>query len=214
MDNINVYYTKIDSNFPKEKFDEFYNELPNILKNKIDRLKRYKSKLHSLIGLQLLKTSLSDFNFSNKILEKIRYKEDGKPYIPNSFCFNISHSENIIICACYNSNIGVDIEKIMPRNINKLQTFISKDEFIALSNSTNQDQLFAKIWTQKEAFSKAIGSGMNLSFADINITNLKVMHKNEFWYLYPLNIDKKYFCHICVADNKKAIRIKEVNILY
>ena len=210
MDNINVYYTKLDSDFPKEKFDEYYNELPNILKNKIDRLIRNKPKLHSLIGIKLLSIALKDYHFPKEILEEIQYMEDGKPYIPNTFYFNISHSESFVICACYKSSIGIDIEKIKPRNIDKLVTFLSKDEYARLSISKKQNHLFAEIWTQKEAFAKLISKGMNLSFADININNLTISYNNNNWHLYPLNIDDEYSCHICIADGRRDVNLREI----
>jgi 4'-phosphopantetheinyl transferase len=210
LNNISVYYTNLYSDFSKDKFDEYYNELPDLLKIKIDRLIRYKSKLHSLIGLKLLSIALNDFNFTTEKLKEIKYLKDGKPYIPNTFYFNISHSEDIVICACYNGSIGIDIEKVKPRNIEKLKTFLNKKEYEILSKSAHQDKLFADIWTQKEAFSKTISKGMNLTFSDINIRNLMISYKNKNWYLYPVNIDNNYSSHICIADNNKNIDIKNI----
>ena len=210
MDNINVYYTKLDSDFPKEKFDEYYKKLPNILKNKIDRLIRNKPKLHSLIGIKLLSIALNDYNYPKEILSEIKYTEDGKPYIKDIFHFNISHSEDYIICACYKSSIGADIEKIKTRDINKLRTFLSKDEYNKLLNSKQQDRLFAEIWTKKEAFAKLISKGMNLSFPDIIITDQTVSYNNKTWHLYPLNIDADYSCHICIDDIGQNIDLREI----
>ena len=210
MDNINVYYTKLNSNFPKEKFDEYYNELPNILKNKIDRLIGQKPKLHSLIGSKLLSIALNDYNYPKEILSNIKYTQDGKPYIKDTFYFNISHSDNIVICACYKSNIGADIEKIKTRDINKLRTFLNKEEYDKLSTSNEQDRLFAEIWTQKESFSKLISKGMNLSFPEINIINQTISYNNKTWYLYPLNIDDDYSFHICIDDIEQKIYLREI----
>lgn len=93
------------------------------------------------------------------------YSDLGKPCIQDTALhFNLAHSgEACLLALTLNDNIGVDIEKIS-RKINVLQIakrFFTAREYAALQASPVAPQLFYHIWTQKEAFLKAIGEGLS-----------------------------------------------------
>ena len=93
----------------------------------------------------------------------IRRNKYGKPYvnnIPESF-FNISHTENVFCVAISDSEIGVDIEKIKPQNINIAKRFFDKFEIDYILSNDNQDRAFGEIWTKKEAYIKCTGEGLS-----------------------------------------------------
>ena len=75
--------------------------------------------------------------------------------------FSLSHSEKMIALAFQkNSPLGVDIEKIQPADKygNVIQHYFTSDEQKLISRSDND--IFFKIWTQKEAIGKATGQGI------------------------------------------------------
>ncbi len=99
----------------------------------------------------------------------IQTSKTGKPYLASSdLSFNISHSEDIFVCGVTSvRQIGIDIQKNYPiDNMDKIiRNYFSEDEGEYL-RSRPSDQLtgdFFSIWTAKEAFLKATGSGFQES---------------------------------------------------
>jgi len=97
--------------------------------------------------------------------------EQGKPSIaegdnPSGLTFNISHSgERAIFAIASRRAIGIDLEAV--RNVSHLdgilKRYFCEDERI-YCNSLGQDRLIAffRLWTCKEALSKAMGLGLQM----------------------------------------------------
>lgn len=64
-------------------------------------------------------------------LEDLSYTQYRKPYFkPVGFDFNISHSGNCVACiGSDTSEIGIDIEKIVPLDIEAYQPHFSEEEW-------------------------------------------------------------------------------------
>ena len=95
------------------------------------------------------------------------YTEQGKPFLPKqALQFNLAHSgDYCIIALCLNDRIGVDIERCSHPHkayYDIAKRFFTPAEYRALSHCPLKDgeTLFYHIWTQKEAFLKAIGQGI------------------------------------------------------
>ena len=212
METINVYYTKLNNKIISERiFNTYLLSLPYLLQKKIRRLKREKSQIHSLIGYKLVQYALSENGFSISYLLNIEFEKEGKPFIPDTFNFNISHSENIVVCSISSKKIGVDIEKIRKINVENMTPFLTTQEYNKLLNSRNTDIEFANIWTKKEAFVKAIGKGMSINFANINISNNKISYLNNNWFLQKLEIDNSYVSFVSTSIEKPIVNLKCVD---
>jgi 4'-phosphopantetheinyl transferase len=110
------------------------------------------------------------------------YGPHGKPRLANheegqGICFNVSHSHGIALLAVARDRlIGVDVEKV---RINKDLDGLARRYFSA-NEVTSWEQLspeqrshaFFLAWTRKEAFIKALGSGMSfpLDAFDVSLT--------------------------------------------
>jgi 4'-phosphopantetheinyl transferase len=115
--------------------------------------------------------------------EKIPFavEASGKPYSiadgrPHEIKFNLSHSENkMVVAVGYYENMGVDIE-----------VWDSKVDFLAVANECfaeaeksywqalpidEKTATFYQLWTRKESFAKAVGSGITLGVAQV-VTSL------------------------------------------
>lgn len=105
----------------------------------------------------------------------IKYSEKGKPFFPLNpqLYFSISHT-NRYIALCFDSNpIGIDIEKQRICNQSIANRFFHKNEADYLSHIIDKnlkDQDFTKIWTLKEAYVKAIGTGISNNFKNFYIS--------------------------------------------
>ncbi len=199
--------------------DKLFKDYENCLsKEKIIKLQSYKdsnSMLSSLLGELLAKVAISkNFNIDiNKInFGKIK---NGKPVILNfdNIFFNISHSENQVICGISNSVIGIDIEHLDRKiNIKALsKRFFSEEEEIYIKNSFD----FLKIWTLKEAYLKAVGIGISGGLKNFTVPlnkNNKMSSNNKDWYFDSIKYDN-YIISVC--QNKKIenkIEIEEISI--
>lgn len=168
---------------------------------------------------------------------KFIYTEKGKPFFADHFNhvdinFNISHSKNLAVYGITQANlIGVDIE-CLRNNLEVLalaKRFFSDQEYLAISNLSGNAQLnlFFRLWTYKEAYLKAVGSGIAggldrvvvnlegrspvLSYAE-NSKNYQVL---DDWSLQELDILSQVQCQ----DKSQyvgaiALNRRQVNLQY
>lgn len=76
------------------------------------------------------------------------------------YSVSISHSQDMVAIAIDERDIliGVDIERIKQRNVEALsKEFCTNDEYLVLKSNENALNNFYKIWTVKEALTKATG---------------------------------------------------------
>ena len=99
------------------------------------------------------------------------YDKNGKPRLQNAFGktgvqFNLSHSEGLAMYVFTKDHeVGVDIEYMldMPESKEIVEQFFSVRErviFDTLPTSEKQETFF-NWWTRKEAFTKAVGTGLS-----------------------------------------------------
>lgn len=86
----------------------------------------------------------------------------GKPYAENSALeFNLSHSGRWLACAAGDQPLGVDIEAIRPRDLKVAKRVCTAKELSYIAPDRPDALLrFLQVWTAKEAYFKAIGSGL------------------------------------------------------
>lgn len=108
---------------------------------------------------------------SGNEIGKLRVQDGLRPYFENSpYNANWTHSENICILA-YSKDavVGIDVEKIRPRNLRLAKRFFSHEEWVALCKEQGFDPLeacpdtkiasplFFRLWCRKEAYFKCVG---------------------------------------------------------
>ena len=112
--------------------------------------------------------------------------------------------------------IGVDLVKNqrIKQSIKKkgfIEKIFSKKEIGYSQKTSNKVNFFAKRFAAKEAFSKALGTGlrMNLNFKDIEVMNDKM---GKPYYVKNIKINKiinkrfktkNYQCFLSISDEKK-----------
>ena len=92
----------------------------------------------------------------------------GKPVLKDfpELHFNLSHSEDIALCAISHNPVGIDVE-YLDKEINFLdiaKRFFNKSEYEILKTISDREKLkpaFFKLWTQKEAYLKSQGKGVS-----------------------------------------------------
>lgn len=124
--------------------------------------------------------------------EKVKLTEDGKPFLENSnIRFNISHSGALVGCAITKiSDIGIDIEKTDPVQIENFRYQMTAAEWTSINKSDDPLLHFYKYWTQKEAVIKAGGT--------------------EALFLYDIPLQEHYCCSIAL---KQHISYSDIQII-
>ena len=91
-----------------------------------------------------------------------QYNEHGKPYVVNGPYFSISHCKEGIAVAIDEQPIGIDIEGIRRVNEDLIERTMNEEEIRLIANSQEPtaNRAFTRLWTQKEAIVKCLGTGI------------------------------------------------------
>ncbi len=157
---------------------------------------------------------------------RFRYGRQGNPALAeemdSTLCFNVSHSRNIVLYAfAYNSKIGVDIEHISSdRTFQGIaERFFSRGEVSAIYSlpENKQRDAFFKLWTCKEAYLKAIGTGLSFGLDKVEIditsgTDVVLASINgdtdeaAAWTVQTLNVASGYAAALVVDRHGRDIK--------
>lgn len=175
-DEVHVWRCSLDQDPHQIKLLE-----SNLSENELKRAGRFKSvngRIHFTVSRGVLRALLGRYlKLAPKDI-KFRYGRHGKPSLAaesdSYLSFNVSHSGNVSLYAfAYKSRIGVDIEYMRgERNFQGIaERFYSSGEVTALNALSKDKQLeaFFRLWTCKEAYLKAIGTGLSFGLDKVEI---------------------------------------------
>ncbi len=178
MSTINVMVRKINAAYIELHYDELMLALYPDRREKVERYKnRQAADISMTAGLMLQDVAKKELDILPEHL-RIERGEYGKPYIKGqeTFYFNISHSSEYVVLAYGDQPVGIDIEKIRDKNIDKnldvaKRCFTEKEyEYVIsgycngggnLESETEQERFF-QIWTMKESYLKLTGAGISV----------------------------------------------------
>ncbi|MBR2868547.1 MAG: 4'-phosphopantetheinyl transferase superfamily protein [Clostridia bacterium] len=125
--------------------------------------------------------------------------EKGKPYTVNTdLFFSISHSDNIVVCAISENEIGIDVEKIRNVRLRIAEKFASPEELTYIGDNLNR---FFEIWTLKEAFFKCKGTGLGADIRSVTFDIDGGITCSENGYsLQFADITDGYICSVCIKN--------------
>ena len=90
--------------------------------------------------------------------------ESGKPELADvPLRFSLSHSGERCACAVYDRAIGVDIQKRAAADMRILERRFTPREREYVLNSADREAAFTRVWTMKESYVKALGTGIPLN---------------------------------------------------
>lgn len=178
-----LYFFDDFENLKKHDLNYYVNSMP------ADRIKKYhqylstKNKLNCLSSYLLLWFALKQ----NSLIKKppiFTYGANQKPYITENknVFFNMSHTNNCVICAISDNEVGVDVEKIRPINLNISKKICTPFEQKLFEKSSNKLDFILKIWTKKESYIKMKSGNIFTHCSKIDTTILTntccFKHKN------------------------------------
>ncbi len=199
---IYLYYSYLSEENHENLLKEELSKFPIDFIKKINKFRRWQDAQLSLLGRILLFRSIKDVFNIELSRKSICYKEYGKPYFKrNPIHFSISHSGEIAICAITtDSEIGIDIEEIVPINIYDFEPQIYYIEWLKIISSEDSEIAFYDYWTKKEAVIKAYGSGYTDDFVFFEISNNTTTINTSQFYYKEIKIDDNYKCNIACKN--------------
>jgi 4'-phosphopantetheinyl transferase len=167
-----------------------------------------------------LRLILADETSTNPEAICFRYGGYGKPEVPNSdLAFNVSHAgRRAVIAIARNCDVGVDIEPMRRIDdcLDLARIAFSERERTELEQSRDKSQAFLNGWTRKEAYIKALGTGLSERLQSFSVslgeqaTLLTTSERGgrvSDWTLNALP-DRGYIVALAVRANTAAVRVR------
>ena len=209
-------------------YDNAYHKVTEERRKKTDSFRFQKDRLLSLGAELLLMHGLKQKGIN---LMEMNYHSgaNGKPYLKGrqDIYFNLSHSEDVAVCAISLWEIGCDIEKISDIRLNIAKKYFCESEYDLIASQKTQEakrEMFFRLWTLKESYIKTTGMGMRMpmnSFCiNFNTNGIEVKQKPGYktCHFHELNFEtdfeadfethfkthlwKNYKCSVCGFDEK------------
>lgn len=115
---------------------------------------------------ELLRAALWDEY--GKRLEDMRIVRNawGKPmvYGEDAIQFSISHGQDGAAVSLSRSRTGIDMERVRPFSVRTAEKVLSPEELDFVQSSHQGERDFFRLWTLKESYVKALGTGASYPF--------------------------------------------------
>jgi 4'-phosphopantetheinyl transferase len=207
----------------------FWKLLTKVSDEKRERVKKFArpddAKRVLLADILVRSVIASELKVNSKAIE-FNANKYGKPLLKRDcgLHFNISHSEDWIVCAVDNEPIGIDIEKLRPVELEIAEQFFAEEEYKILISKNPEDQqhFFFDLWTLKESYIKAVGRGLSMPLNSFTVSFLekgeivvKSGNKLANWALKQYDLDPEYRMSVCAVhqafpDNVIIKKLKDI----
>lgn len=209
---ITIYFKAFDRRLDNSEFHRLLSFLPETMRAKTLRFRKWEDAHAHLIGKLLLKKGLKDLGY-NHDLSQVKLSSYNRPYINSAIDFNISHAGNYVICAFSTiGRIGIDIEKVDIIDVNDFHSQWNEEEWNEIITSKNIYTQFYTFWTIKEAVVKADGRGLSIPFENIKIKKGKgkVNCDGVCWEIKEVFINEDYICYLASKAQISEIKIQKI----
>jgi len=187
---------------------------------------------HRFVAAQAgLRTMLSHYIKQSAAAITYDFGPHGKPELtadinPQQLRFNMSHSADMAVYALtLQHDIGIDIEQIKPRGyLHLAKRYFSVGEYQQLKNLPAEQLVhaFFHVWTQKEAFIKAIGFGFSYPLHDFTVNAKQPAqlitakgYNAKQWQLQHIDVgNNNYCCSVATCQISTTIeqnRLKSIS---
>ena len=170
---------------------------------RLEQLSRFpeQSQQHSLAGDLLALMAYRTAYPADAFPPERSVTPEGKPFFPAhpEFHYSISHSGEWAVCAVGAVPLGVDIQVERPVRPAVFRA-LSAAEQAELDGLAERERLsaFLDVWCLKEAYSKAIGLGLQARFRDFSVRRKASISVPGFSVALPPFWDRRYHLGVCV----------------
>ncbi len=213
---ITIQVLKVPSVIPEAYWDLFLSSVSEERRAQASRFIHLADAYRSVLGEVLTRVKLSKLTGLGHGEITFTRNKYGKPALTHdaNVQFNVSHSGDwIALIAGGKDEIGVDVEKIAPIDLQIAERFFSPQEntYLAAQPADQQLNTFYRLWTLKESYIKAIGMGLSMPLSSFAILPHVQQHGEPVWrcnqdgqivrhrfYSHPL--DEKHMFAACTAE--------------
>lgn len=164
--------------------------------------KEYHCHAHNLLR-ECLKTYGIDYNADTPIIKN----DMGKPSLAErpDIHFNLSHAKGISACIVSERECGIDCEQKREYrpNVAKRAFSESEREFLESLPEEERDMMFTRLWTLKESYVKAIGTGISYPLNTVGFAfdgDEIISDKKGCRFRQYLIHGGKYIVSLCILD--------------
>ena len=194
-----VYAMNVSGINPDDK--KWYKYLPDKRIEKVKHLKKSRNKAQS-IGVQLLLNYAVERETGNRGIVKWDTESGGKPYLTeyDGLYVNLSHSGDYAVCAVHSASVGVDIQRCRECDMGLAERFSTHEECEYINGSADKNSTFFEVWTKKESFVKAIGTGITIPLGSFSVLSDLVEYGGAVYKFKEYTVkDKEYKLFVCYS---------------
>lgn len=193
-----------------------FKRLPEERRLKTERYLRFEDRRLSVAAGALLLLALKEQGVSSPVFTE---GENGKPLLENApdVHFNLSHSGEHVLCLVSSSPCGCDTEKKKEGSLSVAKRFFTAEENAYLDAAPEQerDERFFRLWTLKEAYVKAAGTGLYTPFDSFSLVppgrdtfEKEILGKNCRFFMPQT--EEGYASAVCLTGGEKALELRPV----
>ena len=164
---------------------------------------------------QCVEEAISDASENSELKQRLLqwngsfvYNEHGKPYMQDTETgkaiemvdFSISHCKQGIAVVLDSHPIGVDIESFRQYSESLLQKTMNEKEIGEIHSAANPDIAFIRLWTQKEALLKMLGTGIVDELPDV----LNMLPQHPSWQMQTVVNEVKGYAYSATSNLQPA----------
>ena len=129
----------------------------------------------------------------------------GKPSLVDhpEIHFSISHTSHFVACAMADCEVGIDIQHLVKNNEALMRRVLSDGEMEMVMDRRGEErqQLFARLWALKEAYLKAVGTGITDDFPSFSLENdiPRLVNRQGFFLFHEFDFPEGKGA-LCVVD--------------
>ncbi len=213
--SLSVEYWLVDLQHSEQQAKELVDLLNDEEKIRAKRFKFEELQNKFIVGRGCLRQILGSYLSKDPSKLEFSYNQYGKPAVDGIF-FNFSHTKKYAFCGVIQAKaiaIGVDIET-RERNSDTLalaKRFFHPDEYICVEKAQPDERqsIFLQIWTAKEAYLKAKGTGLQGG-----LSSFKVQLKPSPQIISPAKDDWSLKLFSMDAEHHQAIAVQHSDCTY
>lgn len=186
-DNVYIFYAYTD----ETNIEKMLPEVSEFRRGKVSVLRFDDDKKLSLLSEIILRHALDKLNIDYETPLSFTIASNGKPSVNSmrDWHYNISHCDNIVVCAISTYEIGVDVEHTMRKSNAFDKYFTEAEKELAKEYSASY------IWTRKEAVAKANGRGIAIGLDRFDTTKQIVELDNITYRINTISIENYYISY-------------------
>ena len=208
-----IFYHKFSTPFSIKKWAFYFQQMPEAIQERIRRYRKEENKYQLMLGRLLLKEGMEQLGYRDFQLADVFYNEFNCPLWKGDINFNIAHSGNVVGCAFSDKlKIGIDIEEVREINLKDFDHILNDLDYKNIEKAANPYEAFFRIWTIKEAVTKALGKGLSIDVQQIYIYKDYAVLEEMRWYYQSFDLATSFAAHLVMNQNKLAtIKIEEIH---